>query len=154
MARPALANLSDLEDLLGEAVTDAKRALLLLAHASEVVRAYAGRTWLNDDEDDVDDVPGQIPGVVCAIVERATRNPLGITQESAGPFSRSFGADAAQRMYLTRQERAIVRAAARLAAVGPLATTRGNLETRTVDPMHTWVYPPTEVTDPFSLVED
>ena len=151
MARPSLADLPDLENLLGESVADPPRAMLLLAHASEVVRAYAGTTWLNEAETAVEAVPEQIPTIVAVIVERATRNPMGITQEAAGPFSRSFGADAAQRIYMTKQERAIVRAAVGVAAVGPLATTRGNLETADVRRCGGLYDPPIEETDPFSL---
>lgn len=135
MSRPALATLDDLDDLLsgtGLSDFDMNRATVLLAQASEIVRAYAGLTWLNDDEDDVEDVPGQIPDIVTAMVERATRNPDGSTQESAGPFARSFGADAAQRLYLTRWEKMVVRAAAEKNAVGTLATSRGPLETPAV----------------------
>lgn len=155
MARPALATISDFEDLLGEPInTPPRRVELLLAHASEIIRAYAGTTWLNDDEDAVENVPSQIATVVCSVVERATANPLGITQESAGPFSRSFGSDAAQRMYLTRQERAIIRAAVGATSVGPLATTRGPLETRAVDTCNAWVDPPVAASDPWSLVEN
>lgn len=154
MARPSLASVSDFEALLGEPVAagSASRVALLLAHASEIVRVYAGATWLNDDEDDLEDLPAQIPMVVCMMVERATSNPLGVTQETAGPFSRSFGSDAAQRLYMTRQERAIVRAAAGVAAVAPLGTTRGDLETRQMTSV--WTDAPQEETDPFGMIED
>lgn len=153
MARPALATVADLEDLLGESIESGTtvRVGLLLAHASEIVRSYAGVTWLNDDEDDVEDVPAQIPTVVASMVERATSNPLGITQESAGPFSRSFGADASQRIYMTKQERAIVRAAVGVSAVMTMGTTRDQLETRSVSPSAGLLDPPVEETDPFSL---
>ncbi|MCZ7528849.1 MAG: hypothetical protein M5U14_22220 [Acidimicrobiia bacterium] len=123
MPRPALATLVDLEAWLGESVPNDAHATALLAHASEIVRAYAGVSWLDEDP------PAQIPGVVCAMVERATRNPAGVVQETAGPFTRSFGRDAAQRLYLTRAERAVIRAAVGRLAVLPLATTRGPIET-------------------------
>lgn len=152
MPRPALATVSDFEDLLGTQVdVSPTRVEALLAHASEIVRAYAGVTWLNDDEDDVEDVPAQIPMIVASMVERATSNPLGITQESAGPFSRSFGPDASQRLYLTKQERAIVRAAVGVAVVMPMGTTRGELEIGPV--LHDAVLDPPAVEeyDPFSV---
>lgn len=152
MGRPALASIDDLTALTGAIATeDVPRASALLAMASEVVRAYAGTTWLNDDEDDIEDVPAQIPDVVASMVWRATANPLGIVQESAGPFSRSFGSDAAQRLYMTRQERAIVRAAVGVAAVQPMGTTRESLETRAVWPGDGIYDPSTAETDPFSL---
>src|SRR5690606_41898036 len=90
MPRPLLATISDLESFTGEDVSNTDQASALLARASELVRAYAGVTWLNDTEDAVEGVPAQIPGEVCDIVDRATRNPAGITQEQAGPFQRSF----------------------------------------------------------------
>lgn len=134
MARPALAELADLEALVGT-IGDPSAAEARLAQASEIVRAYAGQTWLTEDESALaENVPGAIAGVVAAMVERATLNPSGATQEAAGPYSRSFGADAAHRLYMTASERSIVRAAAGRSALGTIATTRGDLETRPVVP--------------------
>jgi hypothetical protein len=65
------------------------------------------------------------------MVERATRNPAGVTFESSGPFSRSFGADAAQRIYMTKNDRMVVRHAIGRNGIGTLATSRGPLETGT-----------------------
>ena len=135
MARPALADITELEARLGHSIDDPSQitqAEARLADASEIVRAYAGEDWLNDDEDDVENVPGQIPGVVASMVERASLNPGGITQEAAGPFSRSFGSDAASRLYMTKGEKAVVRRAVGALAVGALGTTRGDLETPAV----------------------
>lgn len=132
MARPALAGIEDLEARLGKPIPDVLQALARLEDASEIVRAYAGRTWLNADEDAVEDVPGQIPGIVASMVERATRNPDGITSEAAGPFNRSFGSDAAARLYLTKAEKLVVRAAAGRTGLGAISTTRGPLETGSV----------------------
>lgn len=135
MGRPALATVSDLELVVGPIDEDSlaeTQAEARLEQASEIVRAYAGLTWLNADETAVENVPGQIPGVVVAMVERATLNPGGITQESAGPFSRSFGSDAASRLYMTKAERSIVRTAVGRAEVYTLGTTRGDLETADV----------------------
>lgn len=130
MARPALATIADLEDRLG--TIDSSDIPVLearLADASAIVRAYAGQTWLNDAGTALADVPPDIPGIVATMVERAVRNPSGVTSEQAGPFGRSFGADAAQRLYLTKAERAVIRAAVGVSSVSPLATTRENLET-------------------------
>lgn len=132
MARPALATIGDLEVLLGYSITpgaDSDQAQARLENASEIVRAYAGVDWLNDAEDAPADVPGAIPGLVAGVVERATRNPSGIVQETAGPFGRSFGADAAQRLYLTAAEKAVIRRAAGRSQLGSIATTRDSLET-------------------------
>lgn len=138
MARPVLATIEELEARLGSTLDtggERTQADARLADASEIVRAYAGVTWLNDDETALaDDVPGQIVGVVASMVERASRNPGGVTQETAGPFGRSFGADAAARLYMTKSERMVVRAAVGKTGLGTIATSRGPLETgRTCD---------------------
>lgn len=132
MARPALAELTDLEALMGATIANPEQANARLAQASEIVRAYAGATWLNEGETAVEGVPGQIPGVVAAMVERATRNPEGVTQETTGPFGRSFGSDAASRLFLTSAEKLVVRSAAGRRNIGTLSTTRGCIETPSV----------------------
>lgn len=131
MARPALATIDDLEALLGAPVTDPLQALKRLERASAIVRAYAGRTWL-DDEGNLLDVPDDIPGVVAGMVERAQRNPDGVTQQSVGEYQLSYGADAAQRIYLDKQDKAIIDAAVGRTGLGTITTTRGDIETRTV----------------------
>lgn len=133
MPRPPLANVDDLEAALGAEVDNEDQATSLLERASAIVRAYARKTWLNADETELEDVPADIPGVVVSMVERATRNPTGVTQEQeqAGPFarSRSFGTDASQRLYLTRSDKLVIGAAAGTAGLGTISTTRGPLET-------------------------
>lgn len=131
MARPALATVDDLEILLGDSVPDADQAEARLGQASAIVRAFARQTWLNDDND-LENVPDDIPGVVTAMVERASRNPDGATQESAGPFSRSFGPDAASRLYLTANEKSVIRAGVGSTGIGTLSTSGGDLETAQV----------------------
>jgi hypothetical protein len=133
MARPALTTVEELERTVGAIPeADQDKALARLEQASELVRAYAGTDWLNTDQTALDGVPGAIPGVVCAIVERATQNPEGITSESAGPYSRSFGADAAARVYLTAGEKAIIRHAIAAGPLGVISTTRGPMDTPNV----------------------
>lgn len=151
MARPALATVDDLERLLGESVPDADQAEARLEQASELVRAYARTDWLNEDEDDVEGVPGAIPGVVAGIVERASRNPDGATQESAGPFSRSFGADAAARLYLTAGEKLIIGHATSAVGLGVITTTRGAMETPSVLDCTGGLSGLTEADEPYSL---
>lgn len=109
---PALATVDHLERRLGFAAPNNTRALELLAYASALVRAAAGRQWVND-ENELEGVPAGIPDVVVAAVERAVQNPKGATQESAGPFSASWGPEAAQRIFLTRWDRRIIREAVR-----------------------------------------
>lgn len=133
MARPPLATVDDLHDALGTPVSgsDVKKALSLLGRASAIVRAFAGKTWV-DDQNALEDVPEDIPGVVVSMVERATRNPDGYTQETAGPFSRSFGSEAAQRLFMTSMEKLVIRAACGSTGISVLPTTRGDLETPSV----------------------
>lgn len=136
MARPALATVDDLERLLGEDVGEEESATYIqatarLEQASAIVRAFSGETWL-DDSGDLSGVPDDIPGVVAGMVERASRNPAGVVQEQAGPFARSFGSDAAQRIYLSKMDRLVIRAAIGSTGVRTIGTTRGNLETSDV----------------------
>jgi len=133
VARPALATLADLEALLGRTVADSTQSLARLDRASAIVRAFAGRTWLNDDETELVDVPADIPGVVAEMVVRAERTGSA-TQQSAGEFQVSYGADAARGIYLTADDKLIIRAAigAASSGIGVLSTTRGPLETGNV----------------------
>lgn len=154
MARPALGTIDDLEDLLDEPIDNPAQAQARLAQASELVRAYAGIDWLNDEQTAVENVPGAIPGVVAAIVERASRNPGAVTQdaETVGPFSftRSFGADAAARIYLTDSDKRIIRHAAGTSPLGVIGTTRGRMET--ADVIDCWgLTPSVEETNPYAL---
>ena len=149
MARPALATVDDLERLLGATIANPAQADGRLEQASELVRAYARTDWLNDDGDELAGVPGQIPGVVVGMVERASRNPDGVTQESAGPFARSFGADAAARIYLTAADKLVIRHALDSPGIGVIQTTRGPMETPSVR-CDTWDGL-VEAEDPFSL---
>lgn len=132
MSRPALATVDDVAVRLGQEITDPGQAQARLEDASEIVRAYAGTTWLNDDEDTLVDVPAQVAGVVAQMVERAARNPSGVTQETTGPFAVSFGAEAAARLYLTRNNKLVIRAAVARTSIGTLSTSRGPLETPSV----------------------
>ena len=131
MSLPTLASLSDLEERLGHSLPgeDLSSAQRLLRYASSLVRAYAGLSWV-DDDGQLADVPGDVVDVVVEIVDRATKNPAGATQVLAGPFSRSFGADAAQRMYLSGSDKTILAAIpGRRAGLQVISTTRGPVET-------------------------
>lgn len=142
MAREPFATVEELGKATGLDIAgaDVDRARSLLERASEIVRAEAGRTWLDDDGTLVDGWPEQLAGVVIGMVERAVQNPQGITQETAGPFSRSFGTNAASRLWLSTAEREVVRAAAGRAGLQVLSVTRGPLETP-------------DVRDPFAEVD-
>ncbi len=128
--RPSLATVADLERLLGRNVDDEDQSLAQLEQASALVRAYARRTWV-DDDGELADVPDDIPGVVIDIVSRSIANADGAVSETLGPYSRSFGNDASQRLYLTSANKMVIRAAigATTNGIGTLSTSRGSLET-------------------------
>ncbi|MBW3663569.1 MAG: hypothetical protein KY469_10760 [Actinobacteria bacterium] len=103
---PLLATIDDLQRRVGQIDPDSvDRAESLLAYASSLVRADANRRWETDP-------PEELVEVVVGMVERARDNPAGLTQDTVGPFSVSYGPEAAQRVYLTKGDRAIIRSAA------------------------------------------
>lgn len=125
----ALADIEELEQRLGEQLEGdaAIQALARLDDASHIVRAYAGT--VSDDWAGAD-IPDAVPGIVASMVERATRNQDGVIQEGAGPFQRSFGADAANRLYLTKNDKMILRAlGGGTATLGVIGFSRGTVET-------------------------
>lgn len=129
MTYPALATLADVEARLGRNVDDPLQVEALLVDASALVRTYANETWVNDDGE-LDDVPDGVPGVVAGIVLRAVQNPTGATQETTGPFSVSYGAAAANRLYLTATDKMILTGHG-TGRVRVLKTSRGTVETPT-----------------------
>lgn len=131
---PPLAGIDDLAARLGQEVPNEEQAAARLRDASAIVRAFGGKTWLNDAGDELVDVPDSIVGVTATMVERAVRNPTGSTQATTGPFSVSFGSDAAQRLYLTANDKLVISDAAGLSRSGiaVISTTRGPLETPAV----------------------
>jgi hypothetical protein len=119
MALPALAELHELEDWLGVSITDARdaaRAGAILAAASTLVRTHTGRMWVGVDEEGaavpeegIDETKlAAVRQVVVQVADRVYNNPRGATQETAGPFSRSVAAWAAQGMSLTDDEKAMI----------------------------------------------
>lgn len=116
---PALATSDDVltryPDLDG---VDLARIDALLDDASALVRTYANREWV-DDADELEGVPDGVAGIVAAMVGRALTNPGGVTQETTGPFNVSYGAAAADRLYLTRHEKLLLRGGARAFTVTP-----------------------------------
>lgn len=154
MGRPAFATEEDVQARLAQPQPftgpELAQVRARLDDASEIVRAYAGgTTWLNDTGDALEDAPPQFVGLVANMVARASANPEGVVQESAGPFARSFGADAAQRLYLTQAERLMIRQAGGFSGLYTIATTRGPIETgRDCNAYHGELYPE-EVTIPW-----
>lgn len=101
---------------LADTPTDQLEALL--NDASALARSHANRTWV-DGGGLLSDVPDGVVGVVAAMVARSLINPTGVTQETTGPFNVSYGAAAADRLYLTRNEKLLLRGAQQAFTITP-----------------------------------
>lgn len=134
MALPTLATVDDLERRLGQPIGDRDQAEALLERASSKIRSYVGTTWVDPDTGLLDGVPEHpdVRGICVEMVFRAVTNPAGVTQDTAGPFSVSFGSEAAQRVYLQSSEKDELAPIRRRGGLGVISTTRGPLETGTV----------------------
>lgn len=109
----ALVDTSELTARLGRSLdgTETTRAANVLEDASRLVLNVGDSTWTDDD------VPDVVATVVLQVARRAFENPDGVTQKSVGDASVSYGGarqggstDGA--LYLTKEERRIVRKAA------------------------------------------
>lgn len=118
MALPPLADVDYFQTYANVTLDDDEAAQVeqLLVQASSIARAFAGRHWVDDPDAELptlEGVPDGADGVVAGMVQRATLNPTGVTtdQEQTGPFAhmRSYGADAAQRLYLTAADKLILK---------------------------------------------
>lgn len=134
MTLPALADVDQLLTRLGVDSLDGPdlgQAGALLAYASAVIRGYTGRSYLDDDGALVDPLPDGIAEVCVEMVFRAITNPAGVTQDTAGPFTVSFGADAAQRIYLSASDKTIL-GRGRGSGLYTQSVARGPIETTSV----------------------
>ena len=133
MARlPALVSL---EDLVARLVTEPAsggeeaRAQAALDDASTLVRSVAGETWVDDENELVEDVPDPVQTVVLAAAKRAYLNPEGHAQKSNDDVSVTYARDAASGgVFLTAAERDMVITAVSgtsRPALWTLRTTRG-----------------------------
>lgn len=109
MSLPPLASTEDI--LLRapelEATIDLAQAEALLEDASAMVRAHAGRNWVNDEGDELEGVPDGIAGLVARIVTRAIRSSDdGVRQETVGNWSAAY-ADTG--LYLKTGEKRFIR---------------------------------------------
>lgn len=112
MTLKALADVSALELRLGLEIgtlqgADLARASAALDDASALVRAEASKTWLDGD---TVTAPAQVVTIVVKAALREYRNPDGFTSEQLGDYS--YRTDQTGGVYLTDDERRIVRAAA------------------------------------------
>ena len=107
MSLPSLATIADVRDRAPDITLDDFQVAALLADASAIVRAYAGRDWVDDGA--LSGVPEGIPGLVAMMVIRALRVPEGVTQETTGNYSVTYSSYASDRLYLTRTDKAFIR---------------------------------------------
>lgn len=113
MTLPAFATTDDLALRIpgGIAEEDMERAQAALDDASALIRAAANKTWVDDDEQLEEDVPGVLLTVCCAAARRAITNPDGVKAETFDQFSQSYANDSGD-VYLKRSEKRLVRSAA------------------------------------------
>lgn len=123
-----LASITELEARLGRTFTgeESGRALALLDDASALVRAEAGRDWV-DDTGALVAVPAPARAVVLRAAERAARNPEGFRSESAGDYSYQRS-ESETGVFLTDAERRIVRRAVGRGGLWTQQVTRGEEE--------------------------
>jgi hypothetical protein len=115
MTQPAFAFVSDIEVRLGlEPGTleneDLARAQAALDDASTLVRAEAGKNWIDEDGNPVG--PAPVVAVTIRAALRAYRNPDGVGSESLGGLYTYSYAKGEASIYLTEEEVAIVKKAA------------------------------------------
>ena len=149
---PSLASLLQFQVRIPGGISDedAPRAEAALEDASALVRAEAGKTWVDTFGALVADVPDVVVAVTIAAARRAFVNPDMLTAESIADYSSSF-AHATTDVYLTKTERNAVRRAAGRSGLWTLATTRVDVgpDTPSVDPRG-WTSGALEEVDPFS----
>lgn len=129
----ALASVVDVEVRLGRELVDAElgRVAALLDDASALVRDQAGRTWVDAETGDPLPVPASIRYVVLRMVDRAVRNPNAFSAEAAGDYSYQR-TDVQPGVYLTDDERAIIRKAVGKSGLWTQPVTRGEKYLSTV----------------------
>ncbi len=115
--RPTLASATKLYEKIGHTPTgaEATRAEDCLVEASELIRDEADKTWLNDAEDAVVDVPPVVERICLAAAFRGFDNARALTQRSIGDDSKSYdraGVEGGAQVYLTASEKQRVRKAA------------------------------------------
>src|SRR5688500_9746486 len=106
----SIATLDDLEPWL--TIDNEDRAEAILAAASTLIRSKTGQAWVDAAgvqlEDVDDDDFAAVKTVVVQVALRVYQNPLGVTQQATGPFSRSVAAWAALGLSLTEDEAAML----------------------------------------------
>lgn len=130
MALPTFATLEELDARIPGGIdqSDMDRALAALDDVSDLIRAEAGKDWVDDQGELVDDVPGVLRVIAITAARRELANPDGVISESIDGFSHRL-ANASTGVYLTPVEAKRVRRASGRSGVWSLGTTRGLVET-------------------------
>lgn len=142
MSLPAFATIDQLAARV--TVDDETRAQAALDDASVEIRSIAGVTFVTDEQLDFTGYPSwaedALVKVCCASAIRAMTNPAGEQSETIGSYSHAF-ANASPDVYLTANERRLIRRAAGRTGLGTITTTTGydNSDTQYLD-----VIPPGE----------
>ena len=135
MAKPSFAEVDELGDWLGESLADpvdSKRAESMLAMASELVRVATGKSWVDDDDKLLPDLPDALGLVTKQAAARAYMNPQGktSTNESIDDWitGERYKVEEAG-VYLTASERDMLEplAGRRHRGLGTVSTYRGDI---------------------------
>ena len=143
MALPSLAAVEDLAARLpgGIAAADEDRAQAVLDDVSALVRAEAETDWV-DDQDALDGVPDVVVTVTLAAARRAWLNPDGKVSETIGSYSYRAADGATTGVYLTEEEKRLVRRAG-----GVVAAAVANVELNPDTTITDYIYVPVEGSD-------
>jgi hypothetical protein len=109
MALPAFASIEEFSTWEPVAVSNTERAEAILAAASTLIRAHTGRVWVDETGPQADATEVQLATVknIClTVTSRVYNNPNGLTDETAGPYSRRVADWAALGLALTDEEAA------------------------------------------------
>lgn len=127
-----LADITALAVHLGVSIADDDpRAVSALSIGSTLVRARAGRNYLDAQGNLLADIPDGIRQATVLVASRVYTNPTQANSDASGPFRKEWS----DKIELTDAEGEIVDAAVNpggLRGLGTISTTRGDLETRPV----------------------
>lgn len=139
MAQQPLATVEDLSAFVDEDIDDTnRRAAAVLRMASNFVRAYTRIAWGSGDHLDV---PESIADVVVDVAARMWFNPEALVNDQIDDSRRGWGDSAAEGMYLTAANKAMLAPhVAKSPSVGGLRTVG---TTRTDFPADGTIYVPT-----------
>jgi hypothetical protein len=114
MSLPPLASVAALETRLGKSLSGAAlaRAEAALGDASALVRGISGRDWVDTDGTTIT-APAEAVLVTVTAALREVRNPEGFVSETLGDYNYRRPEQSNMGVYLTKDERRMVRYAAK-----------------------------------------